>query len=106
LAVTVKVADFEAPPKAAEIRALELVPDFCVRPEKLALVFPACTVTLEGTVATAVLLLDSVTTAPPDGAALLRATVPLKLLPALTLLGFSEIEETNTVEAGVMVTVA
>jgi hypothetical protein len=38
---------------------------------KVALVFPACTVTLEGTVATDVLLLDSETVAPPEGAAAL-----------------------------------
>jgi nitrogen fixation-related uncharacterized protein len=106
LAVTVKVADLVAPPKAAEITALELVPDFCVRPENVALVFPACTLTLEGTVANAVLLLESVINAPPEGAALLRETVPLKLLPALTLAGFSATEETNTVDAGVIVTVA
>jgi hypothetical protein len=57
-------------------------------------------------VAMAVLLLESVTTAPPEGAAVFRVTVPLKLLPALTVLGFRVSEERNTVDAGVIVTVA
>jgi hypothetical protein len=43
---------------------------------KVALVAPAGTVTLAGTVATAVLLLDRVTTVPPDGAGLFNVTVP------------------------------
>ncbi len=56
---------------------------------KLALVAPAATVTLDGTVATLVLLLDRATTAPPDGAALLSVTVPIDELPPLTLVGLS-----------------
>jgi hypothetical protein len=79
--------------------------DFCVRPENVALVFPACTVTPVGTVATAVWLLESRTAAPPEGAAAFRVTVPLKLSPARTVAGFSEIEERKTVDAGVIVTV-
>ena len=55
---------------------------------KLALVCPACTVTLEGTVATDVLALDRVIEAPPDGAAPLRVTVPVELFRPLTLVGF------------------
>jgi hypothetical protein len=43
--------------------------------------FPATTVTLAGVVATAVLLLDSVTTIPPVGAAALRFTVPVTVPP-------------------------
>jgi hypothetical protein len=86
--------------------ALELDVTFCVRPEKVALVFPAWMLTLAGTVATAVLLLESVTTAPPAGAAVLRVTVPSTLLPALTLAGFKDTDETNTVGAGVIVTAA
>lgn len=65
---------------------------------KLALVCPAWTVTLEGTVATDVLLLESVTLAPPDGAAPVRVTVPVELLPPLTLVGLRVSEESVTPE--------
>ena len=73
---------------------------------KLALVCPADTVTLDGTVATDVLLLESVTVAPPDGAAAVRVTVPVELFPPLTLVGLRVNEERVTVPAGVMVNVA
>ena len=56
---------------------------------KLALVAPAATVTLAGTVATPVLLLDRLTTAPPLGAAALSVTVPVDELPPVTLDGLS-----------------
>ncbi|MDA1325205.1 MAG: hypothetical protein O3C34_10690 [Proteobacteria bacterium] len=56
---------------------------------KLALVAPAGTVTLVGTVA-ATLLLDSVTTAPPLGAAPLKVTVPVTGLPPTTLVGLTD----------------
>ena len=65
---------------------------------KLALVEPAATVTLAGTVA-AVLLLESETTAPPDGAAPVRVTVPCAELPPRTLVGLSVSVERVT-EAG------
>jgi hypothetical protein len=51
------------------------------------LVDPAETVTLAGTVAAAVLLLDSATTAPPDGAAADSVTVPCDVAPPVTLDG-------------------
>lgn len=53
----------------------------------VALVAPAATVTLAGTMATAVSLLARVTTAPPVGAAALKVTVPVELFPAVTLTG-------------------
>jgi len=61
---------------------------------KVALVAPAATVTLEGTVAAVVLLLESVTCAPPAGAGPLSVTVPVEdCAPPTTLVGFSESEE-------------
>src|SRR5258708_38710248 len=56
----------------------------------VALVAPAATVTLDGTLAAVVLLLESATTAPPDGAAPLNVTVPVEdCVPPITLVGFS-----------------
>jgi hypothetical protein len=55
---------------------------------KVAVVAPSATVTLAGTVATAVLLLVNVTDAPPPGAAALRVTVPVEGLPFVTEVGF------------------
>lgn len=63
---------------------------------KVALVAPAATVTLEGTVANVVLLLESVTCAPPEGAGPLRVTVPVEEFPPVTLVGLSESEERET----------
>src|SRR6202045_4296910 len=60
----------------------------------VALVAPAATVTLEGTVAAAVLLLESVTCAPPGGAGPLNVTVPVEdCVPPITLVGLSVNEE-------------
>src|SRR5437588_118920 len=60
----------------------------------VALVAPAATVTLEGTVAAAVLLLESATCAPPAGAAPLNVTVPVEdCVPPITLVGLSVSEE-------------
>jgi hypothetical protein len=64
----------------------------------VALVAPAATVTLEGTLAAVVLLLESITCAPPDGAGPLNVTVAVEEFPPVTLAGFSESEER---EAGV-----
>ena len=61
-----------------------------------ALVAPAATVTLAGTLAAVVLLLESETCAPPAGAALLNVTVPVEEFPPVTLAGFSESEERAT----------
>jgi hypothetical protein len=74
---------------------------------KVALFDPAARVTLAGTVAAEVLLLVSVTTAPPVGAALLNVTVPVEDAPPSTVGGLKETEATVTV-AGftVIVTVA
>src|SRR5467141_1086006 len=61
----------------------------------VALVPPAGTVTLEGTLA-APLLLASATCAPPAGAGPLSVTVPVEEFPPVTLVGFSETEERET----------
>jgi hypothetical protein len=54
----------------------------------VAVVAPAVTVTLAGTVAADVLLLVRFTTAPPDGATELSVTVPVEEMPPTTLVGF------------------
>src|SRR5260370_14375566 len=61
-----------------------------------AVVAPAATVTLEGTVATDVLLLESATCAPPVGAGPLSVTVPVEEFPPVTLVGFRETEDSET----------
>src|SRR6267142_378261 len=61
----------------------------------VALVAPAGTATLEGTLA-APLLLESATCAPPAGAGPLNVTVPVEEFPPVTLLGFSESDERET----------
>ena len=57
---------------------------------KLALLAPAATVMLAGTPATAVLLLESVTTAPPEGAAAVKLAVPVEEVGPTTLAGFTD----------------
>jgi hypothetical protein len=73
----------------------------------VAVVAPAATVTLDGIVATLVLLLESVTTAPPEGAAPLRVTVPVEdCAPPTTLVGFSVNDESVGAGGGAGVTVS
>jgi len=63
---------------------------------KVAVVAPAATVTLVGTVAADVLLLLSVTRAPPVGAAALSLTVPVDEAPPVTDVGLKLVEEMTT----------
>jgi hypothetical protein len=90
-AVTATVGGVEslrvAPPLIPEIVTVLDVVTALVATANVAVVLPAGTVTLPGTVATAVLLLDRVTTAPPAGAAALRVTVPVDVPPPPTLVG-------------------
>ena len=71
----------------------------------VALLAPAATVTLAGTVTTDVLL-ERFTTAPPPGAGPLRVTVPVEEVPPVTLVGLSMTVDTVSVPAGVTVSVA
>ena len=59
------------------------------------LVFPAAIVTLAGSVATAVFLLESATTAPPEGAAPDKVTVACEVFPPTTVAGLSVIDESE-----------
>ena len=59
-----------------------------------ALVFPAATITVDGP-ETELELSLRVTAAPPDGAALLSVTIPVTLLPPVTLVGLSVSEASN-----------
>jgi hypothetical protein len=72
---------------------------------KVALVAPAGTITLEGTLA-APLLLESATIAPPAGAGPLSVTVPVEDWPPKTFAGFSVSEETVGGGGGAGVTVS
>jgi len=72
----------------------------------VALVAPAGTVTLEGTLAVP-LLLESATCAPPAGAGPLSVTVPVEdCTPPITLVGFSVSEESVGAGGGAGVTVS
>lgn len=71
------------------------------------LVAPAATITLEGTLAAAVLLLERMTCAPPAGAGPLSVTVPVEdCTPPTTLVGFSESDERVGGGGGADVTVS
>src|SRR5256885_16893339 len=73
---------------------------------KVAVVLAAGTVTLEGTLAAA-LLLESVTCAPPAGAGPLSVTVPVDdCVPPVTLVGFNVSEETVGRGGGITVSEA
>ena len=71
---------------------------------KVALVAPAGTITLEGTLA-APLLVESVTCAPPAGAGPLSVTVPVEDVPPTTPVGLSVSEETVGRGGGITVRV-
>src|SRR5215211_6643291 len=88
---TIRMAVRVTPPNAPLIvRDVDAATD-AVLTTNVALKAPAGTVTLAGRVAALGLLLDSVTTAPPEGAALVRLAVPCEVLPPATLAGSSAI---------------
>jgi hypothetical protein len=104
--VTVRVADWVTPPPVADNTTLVDAVTALVATVNVALVAPPGTVTLAGTVATAVLLLASVTTIPPLGAGPLRVTVPWDGFPPVTLVGLRLTPDTVTAAAGFTVSVA
>ncbi|MDX6377931.1 MAG: hypothetical protein QOE98_2234 [Gaiellaceae bacterium] len=104
VAVTVSVAAWEggltvsvavrvtAPAVAVIVTGVD-VATAVVAIAKLALVAPCATETLAGSVATAVLLLDSVTANPPAGAADVSVIVPCDAAPPVTLAGVTDTAE-------------
>src|SRR6266850_2249801 len=93
--VTVSVAVLVAPPYEPVIVTGVDALTAAVVIANVALVLPAAIVTLAGTVAALVLLLDSVMTAPPAGAALVSLAVPCEAVPPVTLVGFTETDESD-----------
>ena len=93
--ITVSVVVWIAPPEDAEIVTGVEAATALVLIANVVLVAPAGTVTLPGTVAAAVLSLDSVTCAPPAGAGPSSVAVPVELLPPVTVVGFTPSEETT-----------
>jgi hypothetical protein len=93
---TVNVAVRVAPPNAPVIVTGVAVVTLVVVIEKVALVAPAGTVTLAGVVAAAELS-ESVTTAPPVGAALVRVAVPVEPAGPTTLAGLTDSADRLTV---------
>jgi hypothetical protein len=91
--LTVSIALRVAPPKVpVMLPDVDAVTD-TVLTVKFPLVAPAAMVTLPGTVAALGMLLDSVTTAPPEGAAVVNVAVPVDALPPTTLFGFTDTDD-------------
>jgi len=90
---TVNAAVWVPPLNVAEMVADAAVATGVVVTVKVAVVAPAATVTLAGTVAAA-LLLDKLTDRPPVGAALPKVTVPVEEVPPVTAVGFTATDET------------
>lgn len=85
---TMSVEETAAAANTAEIVAdVDAVTTLVVN-GNVAVVDPASTVTLAGTLATPALVVERATTAPPDGAALESATVPWTLAPPVAVDGF------------------
>lgn len=98
--VRASAADCDTPPLAPVIVTEPLVANCCVRTSNVVLVLPAATVTLDGTVASALLLVVRETTMPVDGAGPLRVTVAVDGSPLRTLVGLSVREASEMPDAG------
>src|ERR1041385_897713 len=81
---TVTSADCVRPPNEPEMRTETGKATVCPVTANVAVVAPAGTVTLAGTVATVASALDSATAAPPAGGAAGAVTVPVTVFPPLT----------------------
>ena len=103
--VTVSVALWLTAAYPAEMTTFVGTLTAVVATVNVALLAPAGMVTLAGTVAIVVLLLASVTTLPPVGAAPVSVTVPWDVLPPITLVGFSVREESTGDGVGFVATV-
>lgn len=106
-AVTVTLSVLVIPPYDPEIVTDVFAATGKVVTVNVAVVAPAATVTLAGTVATAVLLLVSATTAPPAGAAPFNVTVACEVPPPRTELALTLTElsvPAVTVRLSVLVT--
>ena len=90
-AVTVRLAETVVSKNAVMVTNV-LLPTANVVTAKLAEVCPPETLTMPGTVATARLLVASVTEIPPAGAGALRNTVPVALVPPRALVGVMAID--------------
>jgi hypothetical protein len=100
---TVMVADLVIPPAVAMIVDDWLLLTLLVVTAKVALVDPAGTVMLAGTVAAAVLLLDNETVRPSDGAAEVRVMVPVAELPPTTVVGLRPSAESDAEDGALTV---
>ena len=82
--LTVSLAVLVIPFSVAEIVTVVGFDTALVETVKVAVLAPAATTTLDGTVAAAVLLLERVTVTPPVGAGPVSVTVPVDVLPPVT----------------------